>query len=164
MIARAAKRGTRRAIHGLYAPNYPIETERLRLRPFTRGDVDAVFAYRSAPDVARYPVRRADDPRECTEAVQARVGQIAFAGEGDKIVLAVELRALQPVIGEVSLIWRDATVPAGARSATSFIPDFHGQRLCHGGGTGAAADRFRGRRTASDLCALRRRATPHRGE
>ena len=37
-----------------YAPRYPIETERLRLRPFNRGDVDAVYAYRSRPDVAQY--------------------------------------------------------------------------------------------------------------
>ena len=27
----------------VYEPHYPIETDRLRLRPFTRGDVDAVF-------------------------------------------------------------------------------------------------------------------------
>ena len=35
----------------MFMPDYPIETERLKLRPFTRGDVDAVFAYRSREDV-----------------------------------------------------------------------------------------------------------------
>jgi RimJ/RimL family protein N-acetyltransferase len=43
----------------LYVPRYPMETERLKLRPFNRGDVDAVFAYRSLPAVARYLF---DDP------------------------------------------------------------------------------------------------------
>ena len=38
----------------LYSPQYPIETERLRLRPFSRGDVDAVFAYRKREDVAQH--------------------------------------------------------------------------------------------------------------
>lgn len=90
----------------LYVPRYPMETERLKLRPFNRGDVDAVFAYRSLPAVARYLF---DDPmshEECAEAVRLRAGQIAFAGEGDKILLAVERKADSRLIGEVSLIWR----------------------------------------------------------
>ena len=90
----------------LYVPRYPMETERLKLRPFNRGDVDAVFAYRSLPAVARYLF---DDPmshEECAEAVRLRAGQIAFAGEGDKILLAVERTAASRLIGEVSLIWR----------------------------------------------------------
>ncbi len=45
----------------VYAPSFPIETERLRLRPFTRGDTDAVFEYRRREDVARYLSGRADD-------------------------------------------------------------------------------------------------------
>jgi RimJ/RimL family protein N-acetyltransferase len=90
----------------LYVPRYPMETERLKLRPFNRGDVDAVFAYRSLPAVARYLF---DDPmshEECAEAVRLRAGQIAFAGEGDKILLAIERKADSRLIGEVSLIWR----------------------------------------------------------
>ena len=90
----------------LYVPRYPIETERLRLRPFNRGDVDAVFAYRSLPEVARYLF---DDPmshEECAEAVRLRAGQIAFAAEGDKILLAVERKDDGRLVGEVSLIWR----------------------------------------------------------
>ena len=38
----------------LFAPDYPIVTERLRLRPFSRRDVDSVYSYRSRPDVAQY--------------------------------------------------------------------------------------------------------------
>jgi hypothetical protein len=39
-----------------FGPNLPIETERLNLRAFTRGDVDAVFAYRQRDDVAAFPL------------------------------------------------------------------------------------------------------------
>jgi RimJ/RimL family protein N-acetyltransferase len=35
-------------------PDFPIETERLLLRPLEPGDVDAVHAYQSLPDVCRY--------------------------------------------------------------------------------------------------------------
>ena len=35
----------------LYVPDYPIGTARLTLRPFNRGDVDAVYSYRSRADV-----------------------------------------------------------------------------------------------------------------
>ncbi|HEX4298463.1 MAG TPA: GNAT family protein [Devosia sp.] len=93
----------------LYAPIYPIETARLRLRPFNRADVDAVHAYRSLPEVAAYlfdpPMTRED----CAEAVRSRAGQIAFAGDGDKILLAVERQSDARLIGEVSLIWRSVT-------------------------------------------------------
>ena len=36
------------------APSYPIETERLRLRPLTTADVDAVHAYQSLEEVCAY--------------------------------------------------------------------------------------------------------------
>jgi RimJ/RimL family protein N-acetyltransferase len=89
-----------------YAPDYPILTPRLVLRPFNRADVDAVFAYRSLPEVAEYLFDLPLSYDECAEAVRARSGQVAFAGEGDKILLAVEERETSHVVGEVSLIWR----------------------------------------------------------
>ena len=90
-----------------FAPDYPTETARLRLRPFTRGDVDAVFAYRQREDVARYLFDEPMSRESCAEAVQARVGQVGFDKEGDKIFLAVERIDSPEMIGEVSLILRD---------------------------------------------------------
>ena len=89
-----------------YAPDYPIVTDRLRLRPFSRGDVDAVFSYRSRADVAEHLLDYPMNHEECAEAVRLRTGQIAFSDEGDKIVLAVERQVDGRLIGEVSLIWR----------------------------------------------------------
>jgi RimJ/RimL family protein N-acetyltransferase len=89
-----------------YAPDYPILTPRLLLRPFNRADVDAVFAYRSLPEVAEYLFDQPMSHEECAEAVRTRTGQIAFAQEGDKILLAVAEQDGGRVVGEVSLIWR----------------------------------------------------------
>lgn len=90
----------------LYVPSYPIATARLTLRPFNRGDVDAVYSYRSRPDVSEYLFDEPMNHHECAEAVRTRAGQIAFTGEGDKILLAVERNDDARLIGEVSLIWR----------------------------------------------------------
>jgi RimJ/RimL family protein N-acetyltransferase len=107
-------------------PNYPLRTERLILRPFTRGDVDAVYAYRRREDVARYLFDVALSRDECALAVQQRIGQVAFEAEGDKIVLAVELAANGALIGEMSLIWRSVDARQ-AEVGWIFDPDYQGR-------------------------------------
>lgn len=111
-----------------YAPDYPVETARLLLRPFSRGDVDAVYSYRSRPDVAQYLFDDAMTHEQCAEAVRARAGQVAFSGEGDKLLLAVERKDDSRLVGEVSLIWRSV---ADQQAEIGYIlhPDAHGQGL-----------------------------------
>jgi len=111
-----------------YMPDYPIETERLLLRPFNRGDVDAVFSYRSRPDVAEFLFDEPMSHDECAEAVRARAGQVGFSGEGDKILLAVERKDDARLIGEVSLIWRSV---ADQQAEVGYIlhPDGQGRGL-----------------------------------
>jgi RimJ/RimL family protein N-acetyltransferase len=110
----------------LYVPRYPIETERLRLRPFNRGDVDAVFAYRSLPEVAEFLFDEPMSHEEVAEAVRARAAQVAFSGEGDKILLGVERLSDNRLIGEVSLIWRSV---ADQQAEVGYIihPEAQGQ-------------------------------------
>lgn len=97
----------------VFAPALPILTDRLCLRPFTRGDVEAVHAYRQRDDVAQHLF---DDPmsrEQCTELVQARVGQLFLMADEDSIVLAIERRDDQHLIGEISLILRSAASRQG---------------------------------------------------
>jgi len=96
-----------------YYPELPLKTQRLRLRPFTRGDVDAVFDYRGRDDVALYLFDTALSRDECAQAVQHRITHTAWTEEGDKIVLAVELAEEALVIGEMSLIWRSISARQG---------------------------------------------------
>jgi RimJ/RimL family protein N-acetyltransferase len=107
-------------------PDYPLETERLVLRPFTRGDVDAVHDYRRREDVARFLFDPPLSREECAEAVQQRIGQIALELEGDKIVLGAVLRESGLLIGEVSLIWRSIEARQ-AEVGWIFHPEHHGQ-------------------------------------
>lgn len=106
-------------------PDYPIATARLRLRPFTRGDVDAVYAYRGREDVARYLFDPPLSREECALAIQQRIGQIGLESEGDRIILAVELAGSGVLAGEVSLIWRSAEARQG-ELGWIFHPDHQG--------------------------------------
>ena len=107
-------------------PDYPVLTERLRLRPFERGDVDAVFAYRRREDVAKYLFDVALSREECALAVQQRTGQVALETADDKIILAVEERASGRLIGEVSLIWRSVEARQ-CELGWIFNPEYHGR-------------------------------------
>jgi RimJ/RimL family protein N-acetyltransferase len=92
------------------APEYPIETRRLLLRPIDPvADIDAMHAYRSREDVCRYippvPVTREQlaetyaNP-ERTRSVLTEAGQI--------LSLAIVLRETGRLIGDIILIWSDA--------------------------------------------------------
>ncbi|KKB10376.1 GNAT family N-acetyltransferase [Devosia chinhatensis] len=107
-------------------PAYPIVTGRLRLRPFTRGDVDAVFAYRSRADVARFLFDPPLSHEECTLAVQQRTCQLALEADGDRIILAVETLADGALVGEVSLTWRSVEARQG-EMGWIFHPDHQGR-------------------------------------
>ena len=106
-------------------PDYPIATQRLRLRPFTRGDVDAVHAYRGREDVAEHLFDVALSREECALVLQQRIGQVSWEAEGDKIILAVD-DAGGVLLGEVSLIWRSADARQ-AELGWIFHPDHHGR-------------------------------------
>ena len=96
-----------------WIPDYPIETDRLVLRPHRHGDLPDLMRYHSDPEVVRYipwPVR---DEEQTREALAKRVEQGRVLEPGQWLVLAVELpgRAGDPadpahpsrVIGEVLL-------------------------------------------------------------
>ena len=108
------------------SPDYPLVTERLRLRPFTRGDVDAVFAYRGREDVARYLFDPPLSRDECALAIQQRTSHVVLREEGDRIILAVETLADHVLVGEVSLFWRSAEARQG-EVGWIFNPDYHGR-------------------------------------
>jgi RimJ/RimL family protein N-acetyltransferase len=109
-----------------FSPDLPIETERLRLRAFSRGDVDAIHAYRSREDVARFLFDEPMSREACAEAVQARVGQTYWAEESDKILLAVERREDAAMIGEVVLVLRSVE-SRQAELGYIFNPDCYGR-------------------------------------
>lgn len=86
-------------------PDYPIETARLTLRPFTEDDLDALYAYQNLPEVARYLYNEPRDLAATAEVLERRVAVTALEQPGDILVLAVVLRETGELVGEVNLEW-----------------------------------------------------------
>jgi RimJ/RimL family protein N-acetyltransferase len=87
------------------APDYPIATERLQVRPFEPGDFDELLAIHSDADVARYvpwPARTAEDLRPVFER---KLGTRWIAKDADAMSLAVALRSGGALVGDISLTW-----------------------------------------------------------
>jgi RimJ/RimL family protein N-acetyltransferase len=86
-------------------PDWPLETERLLLRPFEERDFDDLYRMYSDEDVARYlysEPRTADDAR--TLLVQKMSG-VQLGAEGDWMSAAVVLRDGGEVVGDLALNW-----------------------------------------------------------
>jgi RimJ/RimL family protein N-acetyltransferase len=87
------------------APEYPILTERLILRPFTPDDLDDVYAYQSRPDVARFLYWEPRDRDEVRAVLAERADQVALREAGQRLSLAVCWPDAGRVVGEVVLLW-----------------------------------------------------------
>ena len=114
--------------HALADLTYPIETARLRLRPFTPADVDAVHGYHSLEAVARYQYW---EPRSRDEVVEevakwADGGWDRRAPEADAIVFAVTLKQSGILIGDMVLLFRDREARQGEIGFT-FHPSHGGK-------------------------------------
>lgn len=96
-----------------HAPEFPIRTARLLLRPIVPADAEAMHAYKSDPDAVRYvpyePLTLADVERR----IATTWANTRFAQEGDAVSLAVEDRETGALLGDVVLFWRSETDRAG---------------------------------------------------
>lgn len=109
-------------------PEYPILTERLRLRPFTEADADALYDIQSRPDVARYLYWEPATREWSAESLRKRLGRTTFGDDPqfDSIALAVDLRADEAhMIGDV-VLWRTSVEHRQAELGYVFHPDHAG--------------------------------------
>jgi RimJ/RimL family protein N-acetyltransferase len=90
-------------------PALPIDTERLRLRLFEKGDLEQVLTYYFLPEMQRYLDWKARDRVEVKAMLKAMSTQVGLNRPGDTLSLAVERQNDNIVIGQVSLRWHDAT-------------------------------------------------------
>lgn len=107
-------------------PSYPIETERLILRPYSPTDFDAEFAIQSRPDVARYLYWEPRTEDEAREALAKKVASAVLEAGGDGLNVAVVLRRTETLIGGCTLIWLSREHRQG-EVGFIFHPDYHGQ-------------------------------------
>ncbi len=106
----------------------PLRTERLILRLFTSGDLEAVYDMQSRPEVARYLYWSPRDRNGAAESLREKVRCTSIEVEGDILNLAVTRARGGPVIGDMMLHY----VSASHRQAeVGYIlhPDAQGEGL-----------------------------------
>lgn len=86
-----------------YTPVWPIRTERLILRPFEAGDLQALYEMQSDEAVVRYLYHDARSLDEVRSALQRKIAAAAIEGEGDGLGVAAVLRDTGEVVADISL-------------------------------------------------------------
>lgn len=116
------------------APEFPVLTDRLCLRPLVLEDVAAVVAYRGRADVSRYIPSEPMSAEDVRQRLEGRWARRRIDAAGEALTLGVERRAAPGVIGDVMLALT-SEVHRGGELGWVIHPDHSG----HGYGTEAAA-------------------------
>ncbi|HEX2155147.1 MAG TPA: GNAT family protein [Acidimicrobiia bacterium] len=106
-------------------PDYPIRTERLRLRPYLASDLDFLCDVMSRPEVVRFLYHDVRPRQEVADLLEKRTSMTSIRAEGDNLVLAVQLGTTGPLVGDVTLSYQSATHRQG-EIGWVFHPDHHG--------------------------------------
>ena len=88
-----------------FAPRWPIETERLLLRPFALDDLDPLYEMHSDEEVVRYLYNDARTLDEVRELLGRKIAGKEVRAEGDWLSAAVVLPGTGEVVADVSLQW-----------------------------------------------------------
>jgi RimJ/RimL family protein N-acetyltransferase len=107
-------------------PVYPVRTGRLLLRPLTVGDVDALLAYRSRPDVCRYVPFEPMTREVINERLASQWANTELTDEGQALTLGVEVAESGELIGDVVLFWH-SRAHGGGEIGYVLRPDFGGR-------------------------------------
>jgi len=107
-------------------PEYPVRTERLLLRPLGAGDTEALWAYRSQPDVCRYVPFHPMDREMIGERLATQWATSTLTDEGQAVTLGIELAKTGELIGDAVLFWRSRE-HRGGEIGYVLNPDFVGR-------------------------------------
>ena len=98
------------------SPDWPLETERLTLRPFVEDDFEAMHAMRSSPEVARYLYQGPTSPEETRDRLTRMIANSEWVNEDDWFSAAAVERATGITVGDLAFHWvseRDKTAEIG---------------------------------------------------
>jgi len=111
----------------------PIETSRLRLRPFVPGDLGALYEVQSRAEVHRWLYSEPRSEDELRGTIERRIARVRDAPETG-VALVVELAATGEFLGDVTLT---VEPPAQRQGEIGFI--FHPEHQGRGYATEASA-------------------------
>jgi len=125
--------GTDETLVVSFAPAWPLETERLVLRPFEQSDTDALCAIHSDEPNARYLYNEARTREQVEQLLERKIAGSSLRAEGEWLSAAAVLPATGELVCDVSLHWESE---AHKQGEIGFIahPAHHG----HGYATEAA--------------------------
>jgi RimJ/RimL family protein N-acetyltransferase len=107
-------------------PDYPVTTPRLLIRPLTPADADGLLAYRSLPDICRYVPFEPQTRDELLERIASRWTRTELTGEGQALILGVQVRDTGALAGDVMLAWQSQEHASGEIGYV-FNPDLSGR-------------------------------------
>jgi RimJ/RimL family protein N-acetyltransferase len=87
------------------APEYPVRSRRLSLRPLSAADTTALLAYRSRADVCRYVPFTPMDTAIIAERLGTAWVRTSLNDEGQNLTLGVEVTDTGELVGDVVLMW-----------------------------------------------------------
>jgi len=88
-----------------YAPDWPLETERLLLRPFVEDDYDVLHEMRSNEEVSRYLYSYPFSPERTHDFLLVKIAGAFVEREGQWMSAAATLRDTGEVVADVALLW-----------------------------------------------------------
>jgi RimJ/RimL family protein N-acetyltransferase len=94
----------------MFAPDYPLTTTRLLIRPFEpERDIDALHAYRSRDDVCRYvPFGPRNREQIAERLLDPDSSRTVITADGQALSLAVTLQDTGALIGDLVLFWHSS--------------------------------------------------------
>jgi RimJ/RimL family protein N-acetyltransferase len=108
------------------APDWPILTERLLLRPYGDGDFDGLYAIESSDEVARWLYNDARSEAETRDLLARKIRGAGFEAEGDWVSTAVTRRESGALVGDIALHWFSEVHRCGEIGFT-FNPAYQGR-------------------------------------
>jgi len=88
-----------------FAPDWPLETERLLLRPYREEDFPLLYAMQSDADVVRWLYNEPRTEEETRGLLARKVAGNALAAEDDWLSAVATLRATGEAVGDIAFHW-----------------------------------------------------------
>jgi RimJ/RimL family protein N-acetyltransferase len=89
----------------VFAPDWPIRTDRLVLRPFCDGDLDALCEIHADESVARWLYNEPRTRAQVVELLKLKVAGATVHAPGEWLSAAVEASETGELVGDVDLLW-----------------------------------------------------------